>query len=289
MESISKTISDIPGIVGLSAKHLESGKQIHHNADQVFFTASTLKVPILFELYRQVDNGLIDISSRISIEDKHRSPGSGVLKELVESIQPTIHDLALLMIIISDNSATDILFHLLNPVNINRTMTDLGLYKTRIPMSCKDLLYSMYGVDTHNVFEGIKLVGDRLAQAKIIPDSAGMSETDSDVSSPNDMTKLLEIIYKGEKLSEESSASVIDILERQQFNTIIPYLLPAGTRTAHKTGGVTGVRCDVGIVFGATGPYTIALMAKDLPGGYNVDSLLARVSEAVYKDFNNPT
>jgi len=287
MESISKTISEIPGVVGLSAKHLENGKQIHHNADEVFFTASTLKVPILFELYRQVDNGVIDISSRIHIKDKHRSPGSGVLKELGESIQPTLHDLALLMIIISDNSATDILFHLLDPVNINNTMADLGLSKTSIPMSCKDLLYSMYGVDTNNIFEGIRLVSDRLAQAKIIPGSQGMSEKDSDVSSPNDMTSLLEIIYKGEELSKKSSASVMDILERQQLNTIIPYFLPTGTRTAHKTGGVTGVRCDVGIVFGATGPYTIAVMAKDLPKGQNVDSLLARVSEAVYIEFNN--
>ena len=287
MESILKTISEVPGVVGLSAKHLENGKQIHHNADEVFFTASTLKIPVLFELYRQVDNGFIDISSRIHLNDQHRSPGSGVLKELGESIQPTLRDLALLMIIISDNSATDILFHLLDPVNINKTMADLGLSNTRIPMSCKELLYSMYGVQTNNIFEGIKLVADRLAQAKVVPGSQGMSERDSDVSSPGDMITLLEIIYTGEKLSEKSTASVMDILEKQQLNTIIPSLLPTGTRTAHKTGGVTGVRCDVGIVFGATGPYTIAVMAKDLPSGLNVDSLLARVSEAVYLEFNN--
>ena len=93
------------GVVGVAAKHLETAERVSHNADTVFFTASTLKVPLLVELYRQVDAGIIDVNQRIDLTDALRVPGSGVLKELSSGLQPTVHDLAMLMIIISDNTA----------------------------------------------------------------------------------------------------------------------------------------------------------------------------------------
>ena len=98
------------------------------------------------------------------------------------------------------------------------------------------------------------------------------------------MVRLLEMLHGGELLSESSNAAAMDILERQQAATIIPYGLPPGTRTAHKTGGVTSVRCDVGIVFAPSGPYAIALMAKQVTDGKAIDRALAAVSEAVYTE-----
>ena len=73
---------------------------------------------------------------------------------------------------------------------------------------------------------------------------------------------------------------------RQQAKTIIPYFLPSNIKTFHKTGGVTSVRCDVGIVNGKSGPYSIAIMAKDVKDDKNIDLSLARISEAVYHFFN---
>ena len=205
-----------------------------------------------------------------------------MLKELASGLRPAVRDLATLMIIVSDNTATDMLYRLVGRDRLNDTMRDLGLHQTSLPMTCKELLYSMYGVDTDDVFEGIRQVADALAHGRVVAGSDGISEERSDVSSPRDMVRLLEMLYRGDLLSKPSTAAVMDILERQQAVTIIPYGLPPGTRVAHKTGGVTGVRCDVGIVFAPSGPYAIALMAKQVTDPKEIDRALAAVSKAVY-------
>ena len=284
MNNLESAIAAVPAVTGMAAKHLDTGQELAHQADDLYFTASTFKVPILVELYRQVDMGIVDPSARLELTDADRSPGSGVLKELAGGLRPTVCDLATLMIIVSDNTATDMLYDLVGRDRLNDTMRDLGLHQTSLPMSCKDLLYSMYGVDTDDVFEAIRLVADALAHGRVVAGSDALSEQRSDVSSPRDMVRLLEMLYRGDLLSETSTAAVIDILERQQAVTIIPYGLPPGTRTAHKTGGVTGVRCDVGIVFALSGPYAIALMAKHVTDTKAIDRALAGVSKAVYEE-----
>ena len=275
------------GIIGVAAKHLETDKRISHNADTIFFTASTLKVPLLVELYRQVDAGIIDVHQRIDLTDALRVPGSGVLKELASGLQPTIHDLAMLMIIISDNSATDILYNRVGGDNINSTMRQLGLTNTHIPMTCRELLYGITGLDTENPAHTYQLASDRLKKGEFVLEGDGFSEDKSDVSSPNDMCRLLELIYDGDILSPQSREAVLDILKRQQLSTVIPHALPSGTVVAHKTGSYHTVRCDVGIVFSPTGPYTVAIMAKQITEGdrLSVDASLAAISRAVYDEF----
>ena len=284
MNTVESAIAAVPAVTGIAAKHLDTGQELSHQADDLYFTASTFKVPILIELYRQVDMGIVDPSARLELTDADRSPGSGVLKELAGGLRPTVRDLATLMIIVSDNTATDMLYDLVGRDRLNDTMRDLGLHQTNLPMSCRDLLNSMYGVDTDDVFEGIRQVADALAHGRVVAGSDGLSEERSDVSSPRDMVRLLEMLHRGDLLSETSTAAVLDILERQQAVTIIPYGLPPGARTAHKTGGVTGVRCDVGIVFAPSGPYAVALMAKHVTDTKAIDRALAAVSKAVYAE-----
>ena len=287
MSAIQDFTAHTGGVVGVSAKHLETDKRVSHNADTVFFTASTLKVPLLVELYRQVDAGIIDVYQRIDLTDALRVPGSGVLKELTSGLQPTIRDLAMLMIIISDNTATDILYNRVGGDNINNTMRQLGLNHTHIPMTCRELLYSITGLDTKNLAHTYQLASDRLKKREFVLEGDGFSEDRSDVSSPNDMCRLLELLYDGDILSPQSREAVLDILKRQQLSTVIPHALPSGTVVAHKTGSYHTVRCDVGIVFSPTGPYTVAIMAKQMTGGdrLSVDASLAAVSKAVYDEF----
>ena len=285
MTAVESAILQVPGIVGVAAKHLEPGKELRHNADEVFFTASTKKIPILVELYRQVDEGRVSLDERIELTESLRVPGSGVLKELAPGLQPTLHDLALLMIIISDNVATDALYQMVGRERLDETMQGLGLTKTRIPMGSRDLLYSITGVDEDDP-QGLALVSERLARREVVPDSDALSEGRSSVSSPEDMVRLLEMVHGGEVLSQSSRGAVLDILERQQLGTIIPYFLPPGTRVAHKTGGVPTVRCDVGIVYSPSGAYAVALMAKQVTDMLAIDQSLARVSRAIYDEFN---
>ena len=274
------------GVVGVAAKHLETGGRVSHNADTVFFTASTLKVPLLVELYRQVDAGIINMNQRIDLTDALRVPGSGVLKELASGLQPTVHDLAMLMIIISDNTATDILYNRVGGDNINNTMQQLGLTHTHIPMPCRELLYSITGLKVENPAHTYQLASNRLKNREFVLEGDGFSEDKSDVSSPNDMCRLLELIYDDDILSPQSREAVLNILKRQQLSTVIPHALPSGTTVAHKTGSYHTVRCDVGIVFSPTGPYTVAIMAKQMTAGdrLSVDASLAAISRAVYEE-----
>lgn len=287
MSTIQDFTAHTGGVVGISAKQLETGARVNHNADTVFFTASTLKVPLLVELYRQVDAGIIDVNQRIDLTDALRVPGSGILKELASGLQSTVHDLAMLMIIISDNTATDILYNRVGGDNINNTMRQLGLTHTHIPMTCRELLYSITGLEVENPMHTYQLASDRLKNREFVLEGDGFSEDKSDVSSPNDMCRLLELIYDGDILSPQSREAVLDILRRQQLSTVIPHALPAGTVVAHKTGSYHTVRCDVGIVFSPTGPYTVAIMAKQMTAGdrLSVDASLADISKAVYDEF----
>jgi beta-lactamase class A len=208
-----------------------------------------------------------------------------VLKELSIGLLPTLYDLAMLMIIISDNTATDLLYHLVGRGHLNHTIQQLGLTQTRIPMTCRELLYSITGLDPVDPAHTYQLASEKLFQQQLVMGADGYSEEKSDVSSPDDMCRLLELMYGGDILSPRSRESVLDILKRQQLNTVIPHLLPPGTEVAHKTGSYPGVRCDVGIVFSPTGPYSVAIMAKQLMGErLSIDASLAAVSKAVYDE-----
>ena len=287
MTSVMDAIEQTPGTVGVAAKHLETGDEVSHNADMVFFTASTLKVPLIVELYRQVDAGKIDLDQRIELTDELRVPGSGVFKELGAGLNPKIRDLAMLMIIISDNTATDILYNMVGRENLNNTMQELGLTKTRIPMRTRELLYDVVGLDVDNPTHTYRMASDKLFLQQWVSDADGFSEEKSDVSSPSDMSRLLEMIYRGEVVSASSREGILDIMKRQQLNTVIPHLLPTGTESAHKTGSYHSVRCDVGIVYAPNGPYTVAIMAKHMEGDrMEGDLALARVSRSIYDAFS---
>ena len=283
--TIESAIADVQANVGVAARHLITDEEVRHQADDLYFTASTLKVPLLVELYRQVDGGTVNPDARVELTDRLRAPGSGVLKEMANGMSPTVHDLALLMIIISDNTATDLLYDLVGRNNLKQTMQDLGLPTISIPMSCRELLYSMYGIETDDIVEANDQVMDRLARSVVVEGSDGLSLEHSDVSSPSDMVRLLDMIYRGDILYPSSRDAVLDVLGRQQLGTIIPHFLPPGTKTGHKTGGVTGVRCDVGIVYAPSGPYAVAIMSREVTAGKEIDRQLARVSQAVYEHF----
>ena len=289
MKTLQEAIDDVPGVVGLAARRLTTKRTIEHNSDAVFFTASTFKVPILAEMYRQIDAGILDPAQRVDLTDDLRVPGSGVLRELGSGLRPTLHDLAMLMIIVSDNLATDILYDIVGKDNIEKTMTDLGLTNTKLRMSCRELLFSLAGVPVSNSLEDFWEVSDRVEQGYrgLTQDCDALNEDKSDVSSPSDMARLLEQVHDGDFLSNESREGMLHILKRQKLQSIIPYYLPKDVVAAHKTGGVHSVRCDVGIVWGPTGPYTIAIMAKQITDSTDLDTKLARISQIVYEEFSN--
>ena len=283
--AIEAAIANVNGHVGVAAKHLVTGREFRHQADDVYFTASTLKVPVLVELYRQASQGKVDLAKRMTLEDKLRVPGSGVMRELDNDLNLSVKDVATLMIIVSDNTATDMIYNLIGRENLNRTMQQLGLTKTKTPMSVRELLFNMAAVKVDDTPASFHKVSEMINKWEIDKNCDALKEDKSDVSSPGEMIRLLEMVYRNEIMPEKYSQGVIDILKRQKLNTVIPAYLPRGTTHAHKTGGVWSVRCDVGIVWGPNGPFTISLMVKRITDGTDNDSKLGKVAKAIFDEF----
>lgn len=291
-EQIRTLISNVTGdgvAVGAYAIHFGSDREIAVNADQRFPTASTVKVPILFALYRKAEAGEIDLNQRITIEAQHRTAGSGVLQDLDFGLQPTLHDLATLMITVSDNQATDMLYDILGGAYIQQVATEVGMTETYTPRTVRALLYDMVGMDegnpshTYAMNRELLRTGARNERGWAL----GIGD-DNDVSTPRDMVTLLTRIAQGEDPSRTACEAMVDILKRQKYNTILPLLLPPEVETAHKTGSLHGVRNDVGIVYAAQesgGPYAIAVMSRNMEDPIAGARTLADISRAVWDAF----
>lgn len=291
-EQIRTLISNITGSgaeVGVHAVHFGSGREIGVNADKRFPTASTVKVPILFALYRKAEAGEIDLGRRVPITEHHRTAGSGVLQDLDLGLEPTVHDLATLMITVSDNQATDMLYQMLGGAYIQQVATEIGMAETRVPRTIRALLYDMVGMDESNPEHTYAMNREllRTGQRNTNGWSLGIGDG-NDISSPRDMVALLARIFQGEDPSHAACDAIVDILKRQKFNTILPLLLPPEVEIAHKTGSLHGVRNDVGIVYAppeSGGPYAVAVMSRNMEDVIAGARTLADISRAVWDAF----
>jgi beta-lactamase class A len=277
------------GKMGIYVKALKNGQEWAVGADERYPLASVLKVPVLVEYCRQVRQGQLKPGDRIAVT--HPSPGSGILKELDPGLQPTLQDLVTLMIIRSDNTATDMVISRVGLENVNRAMDRLGLTNVRVTMDCRTLLYNCFGLAAPGSPPGPELVAEyeRRANAGERDDNA-IAYSDSlenDIGTPREMGILLELLYKGEAFDSVSSEAALGVLKRQQIRDRLPRLLPEDAKLAHKTGSIWGVRNDVGIIDTPAGP----IIAACLSNGCGDETAaaadaIARVGKAVWDQFS---
>ncbi len=291
-EQVRGMVGNIAGegvMVGVYAVHFGTGREIAVNPDTRFPTASTVKLPILFALYRKVAAGQLDLGARVTLEVRHRTAGSGVLQDLDLGLQPTLHDLATLMITVSDNQATDMLYEAVGGDYIQQVAHEVGMANTFTPRTIRALLHDLVGMDETSLEDSYTINRDRLRTTP--PNLTGWAlgvGDDNDVSTPRDMVTLLTRIHAGQDPGAQACAAIVDILKRQKFNTIIPLLLPSEVETAHKTGSIHGVRNDVGLVYAPAshgGPYAIAIMSRHVQDPVAGARTLADVSRAVWDAF----
>lgn len=284
-ERIRQLVEQVDGVVGVAARHLRTGAEFAMNADTVFPTASTMKIFLLYELLRQVEQGITSLDERLAVTERDWVPGSGVLQDMDPGLHPTLKDLATLMIVVSDNTATDILFDRLGRAQVNETLVKLGLERTRLPMNIRDMRYSLIGFDVNNPEHTYEKARAKFLTSERVENPRALADQDSDLSTPTEMVRFLAAIEQGEYLNASYTAIFIDIMTRQKYNTIIPLLLPDNTRIAHKTGSLGGVRNDVGIVHAPNGPYVVAIMSKQLANEVEGARALAEISLEVWKAF----
>ena len=229
--------AEFSGEFGMFARNLATGESVGFHEDAVMPTASTIKVCVLGELYRQADEGLVDLQERRVVMPDDWWGGSGVLKEFEPGVAPTVQDLARLMIVVSDNVATGMLVRLLGRERINQTMRDWGLFQT-------ELVWKL---------------------------ELGHDIRDYAVSTPRELARLMELIATDAVLTPEACAAMRDHLSRQQYLDQIPRYLPynpygayvgaeSEVTVANKTGFYSGVRVDAAIVTAKDFAFVIATM-----------------------------
>ena len=234
---------------GVSAWHIESDEQVDVNGDTPFPMASTFKIPILATAFTQLAEGKFSLDQRITLNEEDKSPGSGILPYFGEGLEPTLLDLFTLMIIISDNTATDMIIDFLGgPQVIEDYMHQLGLTNIFVKFNCKDIIKGLFPESLHG--KPKEEITEWANKNDIIRDGITFSlDSDNDVATANDMNKLLHMIYSGDLFDGDIQQTAIDILFKQQFNVRLSRFLPNGIKVAHKTGTIGGIRNDSGIIY----------------------------------------
>lgn len=274
------------GIVGVAATQLATGRHIGYREDELFPTASVIKLPLLVTLYEDAIAGRIDLSERITYRDETKVAGSGVLQYLDDGLNPTLRDLAVLMMSVSDNTATDLLFDRVGKARIEAVMDRFGFPSIRVPFDIREMLMELVDMD-HSKPGGYDDLR-RLLRLSAGSGGRSMIPAEADRTSPADMCRLLERIESRAILDPDACTAILELMKRIQSATRIPGLLPKGTVVAHKTGSYRRLRNDVGIVYAANGPYAVALFARELPrDNIEDDEALARISLAIFEELSH--
>lgn len=293
---IAGLIRDVEGVIGVAAKHLESGDELTINGDTYFPMASVFKLPIFVEVLAQIKEGKLSLEEEISIEktDQHIS---GLIWDLdVPGIKLTIRNLINLMMMLSDNSATDILLTRVGPENVNKRLRSYGIQEISINRTCQNLIMDYMGLDFKK-YQGLTREEIRTTFSKERQENPEayelakkrFSQEMKDQSTPRAMNKLLEMIFHKEILDGESCDYILEVmLKCQTGEGRILAGFPRGVNLAHKTGTIGGTVNDVGIIYlpDGLGHVAITVFTKDTKQETpDVEKLIAHISRFVYDYF----
>jgi beta-lactamase class A len=250
-------------IVGIAYHDLQTGDSLYLNADDSFHAASTMKVPVMIELFRSIDAGALRLDQGILLVNQFGSIVDGSPYSLdagddsdssaykLVGTRVPLKELIDRMITRSSNLATNALIELVRASNANATAHMLGARNIRV----------LRGVEDGKAFR------------------AGMNNT----TTARDLAVLLEAIETGRAASRSSCDAMREILLHQEFNEEIPAGLPAGTRVAHKTGWISGVLHDAAVVYPpGRKPYVLVVLTRDIPDEKVARRLIADISRLVW-------
>lgn len=282
-----------PGALGVAVRDIKTGEEISINGDRPFPMASVYKIPIMVEVFRQIEAKKFSLDDRIEVGEEQRTLGSGVLTLLSNGLKPTIKDLITLMIVLSDNEATDILLKKAGAENVTAAMRSMGLNNIRVDRTTFELIRDYIGfMDESARGKTYKEIITAPRTRQVTPEKQAEAEREfakmmKDVSSPRDMALLLEKIYKGEAASKESCRMMMAILGQQMFNQRLPRYLPDSARMAHKTGTIGSTTNDAGIMFVRGNPIAIAVFTVDKRAARGeVEEQMGRLTRVVYDFFD---
>lgn len=265
------------GMLGVTAIHVETGKRFSQNGGVPFPMASSYKIPIAIQLLTRVDSGTLSLNQLIEVAQSDRHPGSGMIADRFDfpgSVTPgialSVRSLLELMMLISDNSATDICLRMAGgPGAVNACMSRWGVQGIRVDRPTSFLISDWLGLTIDPRQPWSPQLFDSLARP-LTPESQKASSRRFDVdlkdtSTPDAMGDLLLKLYSHSKLKPESSQLLLDIMRRCETGlTRLKGALPPNTEVMHKTGTIGMTANDVGIVTlpGNAGHVVIAVFTK---------------------------
>jgi beta-lactamase class A len=214
---------------GIYIKCLETSEEVALNSTQQMDTMSTIKIPLMVEAFRQIEAGKFALSDRVKLRDEDKRPGTGIIRSLDAGADLSIKDLITLMIIVSDNSATDLMFAKVGGIDpVNRLMSEYGLTQTRATAPSSIWFAA-------------------LRSAKSPADFHREAKHPYGLSSPRDMAVLLEKIKTGQAVSKDASDQMLQMMRGQLSTTRLPKYVST-FRIPHKTGDfLPYIGNDVGI------------------------------------------
>ena len=242
-DKIQTAIKDFKGKVWIYAKNLDTGKDFSLRAGEQVRTASTIKLAIMAEAFRQVGNGKLKWTDELVLTKDNKKGGSGILFEFSDNTKIDLKTAVHLMIVVSDNTATNLVLDKVTADSVNDFLDTLGLKQTR---------------SLRKVFGG--------GESKALLNDKNLNAFGLGVSTPKDMVKLLELIENGKLVSKEASFEMLEILKRQQFKDGIGRGLPDSVSSASKSGALDRLRSDVGIIYTPRGRIAMAITTDDMEG-----------------------
>jgi beta-lactamase class A len=267
---IQARIAATPGaVVGVAFRDLGGGGELYLNADDSFHAASTMKVPVMIELFRQADRGWISLDQPILLVNQFGSLVDGspfsvdaaddsdslMYKKVGERVP--VRELLERMIVRSSNLATNALIAIVGASRANETAHELGATRIKV----------LRGVEDQKAYD------------------AGLNNT----TTAPDLAALLAAIEHNRAASDKSCREMREILLRQEFNDEIPAGVPPGTRVAHKTGQITAVLHDAAIVYPqGQRPYVLVVLTRGIPDEKVARSLIKDISSIVYQALRAP-
>ena len=242
---VQEIAARVDGVVGYAIVDLTTGERIGHLEHETFPTASAIKLAIVYELFKQAGEGKVRLDEMVTLDRRQAVGGTGVL---VEMGTPTlsIRDYAVLMVTLSDNTATNVLIDRLGMDKIAARMQGLGLPGTRL--------------------------------RRHMMDTAAARRGDENVSTPDELVRLL-------KAMNDGMPKAIELLKKPKENRLRKGL-PEGVASADKSGELEGVRVDAGIVFAKNRPYALCVMTTFLKDEAEGERAIVDISRAAYEYFS---
>ena len=293
-DELEKIRSTFPGDMSVYMKNLANGDEIAVDSDKVFETFSVIKLAIATELMHQVETGKISLSDRIPLAAANERLPSGVLYAMDPGLAPTVKDLLTLMIIISDNEATDVLGDKVGRDNVTAYAHSLGLANTSIQFSDLDWDRTWLGTldPTYKHASGDQTINFPFEKynGKQVQGAFGHTIYDAGIyfghSTTRDIGRLLEMMATGKLVSKSASDLILGIMEKQQVNDRFPRYLE-DVRIAHKTGdGQPFIANDAGVLWVNNQPIVLVVFTGHHRGTTaSLHDTIARIAADVVKHY----